>query len=70
MSTEHAGNPRVGTVRYRDAEGEIIGLPRRIERNTADSREEYALDRLYAMFIADCANPKVHQGGATEDDRI
>lgn len=46
-------NPRVGTVRFRDADGDIIGLPRRIAHNAADAESDYTLDKLYAMFLAE-----------------
>lgn len=53
MSTARAENPRVGTVRFRDADGEIIGLPRRIAHNAADAESDYTLDKLYAMFLSE-----------------
>ena len=51
-------NPRVGTVRYRDEDGSIVGFPKTIGKpGEADAIGDGAMNRLYAAFLAD--NPGI-----------
>lgn len=51
-------NPRVGTVRYRDEDGSIVGFPKTIGKlGEADAIGDGAMNRLYAAFLAE--NPGI-----------
>ena len=48
-------NPRVGTVRYRDADGNMTGFYKPVGRSSSDTAalETRALDKLYGMFLSE-----------------
>ena len=48
-------NPRVGTVRYRDADGNMTGFHKPVGCSSSDTvaLENRALDKLYGIFLSE-----------------
>lgn len=48
-------NPRVGTVRYRDEDGNMTGFPKPVGRSSSDAAviDDRALDKLYGIFLSE-----------------
>ena len=48
-------NPRVGTVRYRDEDGNMTGFPKPVGHSSSDTAalDNRALDKLYGIFLSE-----------------